>query len=195
MLCLVLNHLLDQQASSKALLQQEVGKVIALNISPLQVNLLVNDQGHFEVSKSSDNLTIQQPDTKIAMKWADLLGAVQSPSTMSRKAAVEGDVGFAQTVSTVINNLSWDSERDLARVIGDTQAVWLTSFLSALGTNARDVVQRFKSNLREYLVYEKAMVPTLSEWDAFRSDVNGLRDQLARLEKRMSKLDTKSGEL
>lgn len=187
MACLVLNHLLDQQRSSKSKLQKESGKVLDLNILPVQLKLRVNDQGYFQASSSSNGVAAPA-DTKISMQWADLIGSVSNPGSMSRKAAIEGDMDFAQTVSTVINDLSWDPERDLARVVGDAQAVWVMNTLAALGTNARDVVQRFKSNLREYVVHEKSMTPTASEFDAFRGEVNQMRDELARLEKRLAKL-------
>lgn len=187
MACLVLNHLLDQQRSSKSKLQKESGKVLDLNILPVQLKLRVNDQGYFQASSSSNGVAAPA-DTKISMQWADLIGSVSNPNSMSRKAAIEGDMDFAQTVSTVINDLSWDPERDLARVVGDAQAVWVMNTLAALGTNARDVVQRFKSNLREYVVHEKSMTPTASEFDAFRGEVNQMRDELARLEKRLAKL-------
>ncbi|EDM83517.1 hypothetical protein LMED105_09482 [Limnobacter sp. MED105] len=185
--CLVLNHLLDQQRSSKTKLQKEAGKVLALSIAPMSLNLRVNDQGYFQPSNATNGVAASA-DTTISMQWADLIGSVSNPNSMSRKAAIEGDMDFAQTVSTVINDLSWDPERDLARVVGDAQAVWVMNTLSALGTNARDVVQRFKSNLREYVVHEKAMTPTASEFDTFRDEVNQLRDELARLEKRLAKL-------
>ncbi len=188
MVCLVLNHLLDQQRSSKTKLQKEAGKVLVLGISPMQLRLRVSDQGYFQASLPINGV-LASADTSISMQWADLIGSVSNPNSMSRKAAIEGDMDFAQTVSTVINDLSWDPERDLARVVGDAQAVWVMNTLSALGTNARDVVQRFKSNLREYVVHEKAMAPTASEFDAFRDEVNQLRDELARLEKRLAKLD------
>lgn len=187
MVCLVLNHLLDQQRSSKFKLQKEAGKVLALSIAPMQLKLRVNDQGYFQPSTASNGVAAPA-DTQISMQWADLIGSVSNPNAMSRKAAIEGDMDFAQTVSTVINDLSWDPERDLARVVGDAQAVWVMTTLSALGTNARDVVQRFKNNLREYVVHEKSMAPTASEFDAFRGEVNQLRDELARLEKRLAKL-------
>ncbi|MCR2745600.1 ubiquinone biosynthesis accessory factor UbiJ [Limnobacter parvus] len=188
MVCLVLNHLLDQQRSSKFKLQKDAGKVLALSVSSMHLKLRVTDQGYFQPSSATNGISAPA-DTQITMQWADLIGSVSNPNAMSRKAAIEGDMDFAQTVSTVINDLSWDPERDLARVVGDAQAVWVMNTLSALGTNARDVVQRFKSNLREYVVHEKSMAPTASEFDSFRSDVNQLRDELARLEKRLGKLD------
>lgn len=187
MVCLVLNHLLDQQRSSKTKLQKEAGKVLALNIAPMQLRLRVNDQGYFQPGSATNGIATPS-DTQITMQWGDLIGSVSNPNAMSRKAAIEGDMDFAQTVSAVINDLSWDPERDLARVVGDAQAVWVMNTLSALGTNAKDVVQRFKNNLREYVVHEKSMTPTASEFDAFRGEVNQLRDELARLEKRLTRL-------
>lgn len=188
-ICLVLNHLLDQQRSSKAKLQKEAGKVLSLTVSPMQFQLRVNDQGYFQVASPSNGVS-PAADTQIAMQWADLIGSVSNPNAMSRKAAISGDMDFAQTVSTVINDLSWDPERDLSRIVGDAQAVWIMNTLSALGTNARDVVQRFKGNLREYVVHEKSLAPTASEFDDFRSQVGQLRDEIARLEKRLSRLNT-----
>lgn len=189
---LVLNHLLDQQRSSKTKLQREAGKVLSIAVKPVQIVLRVNDQGYFQTTASVNGL--QPPaDTEIAMQWADLIGSVSNPGSAARKASIQGDMDFAQVISGVINDLSWDPERDLARVVGDAQAVWIMNTLAALGTNAKDVVARFKSNLRDYMVHEKSMTPTSSEFDAFRTDVSRLRDELARLEKRIAKLDTQAG--
>lgn len=188
---LVLNHLLDQQRSSKTKLQREAGKVLAISVKPVQIVLRVSDQGYFQTTSPVNG--IQTPiDTEIGMQWADLIGSVSKPGSAARKASIQGDMDFAQVVSAVINDLSWDPERDLARVVGDAQAVWIMNTLAALGTNAKDVVARFKSNLRDYMVHEKSMAPTHSEFDAFRNDVGRLRDELARLEKRIAKLDSQT---
>ncbi|HEX4917856.1 MAG TPA: SCP2 sterol-binding domain-containing protein [Limnobacter sp.] len=192
MVCLVFNHLLDQQRSSKSKLQAEAGKVLSVAVAPVTLMFRINDQGYFQTTQSSAGLH-PPADTSIALQWADLIGAVNNPGGVARKASIQGDMDFAQTVSTVINDLSWDPERDLARVVGDAQAVWVMNTLAALGTNARDVVQRFKSSLREYVVHEKSLTPTASEFDDFRSEVNKLRDDLARLEKRIAKIQEEQG--
>jgi ubiquinone biosynthesis accessory factor UbiJ len=187
MLALVLNHLLAQQRSSKNRLQREAGKVIRIQIEPMSFSFRVTDEGYFKPS-STHNGVQAAADTTIAMQWADLIGSVSNPSSMSRKANIGGDMDLAQTVSTVINDLSWDPERDLARVLGDAQAVWVMNTVAATGTNVKDLAQRFKSNLREYVVHEKALTPTVSEFDDFRADIGRLRDELARIEKRIAKL-------
>lgn len=189
--CMVLNHLLEQQRNSKGRLQKESGKVLAVIIPPVNLRLRINEQGHFQPTSSSQG-NVVPADTTISLQWVDLAGSVSNPNSMARKASIEGDLDFAQTVSTVINDLSWDPERDLARVLGDAQAVWIMNTLSALGTNTRDVVQRFKSSLREYVVHEKSMTPTASEFDAYRQELGQLRDEIARLEKRVARLQPES---
>ncbi len=191
MLALVLNHLLAQQRSSKNRLQREAGKVIRIQIEPMSFSFRVTDEGYFKPT-SVQNGVQAVADTTISMQWADLIGSVGNPSSMSRKANIGGDMDLAQTVSTVINDLSWDPERDLARVLGDAQAVWVMNTLAAMGTNVKDLAQRFKSNLREYAVHEKSLTPTASEFDEFRSDIGRLRDELARIDKRIAKLGARA---
>lgn len=190
---LVLNHLIDQQRTSKTKLQREAGKVLAIKVSPVQLQWRINDQGYFQVTSATQGV-LPPSDTEIALQWADLMGSVANPGSMVRKASVTGDMEFAQVVSQVVNDLSWDPERDLARVVGDAQAVWIMNSLSAMGTNVQDVVARFKSSLREYVVHEKSMAPTASEFDAFRADVGQLRDEIARLEKRLARLSPQTQE-
>lgn len=190
--CLVINHLLNQQQGSKLRLAQEAGKVLTVSVAPVELIFRVSEQGYFQRVTSTGNAPVSA-DTQITMQWADLIGSVRNPNSMARKAGIQGDMDFAQTVSAVVNDLSWDPERDLARVVGDAQAVWIMRGLSAVGTDIQDVAQRFRNNLREYVVYEKSMTPTPSEFEAFRGDINQLRDDLARLEKRLGKLDSKPG--
>ena len=83
MVCLVLNHLLDQQRSSKSRLQKESGKVLALSIVPVMLKLRVNDQGYFQPSTPSNGISAPA-DTQITMQWSDLVGAVSNPNAMSR---------------------------------------------------------------------------------------------------------------
>lgn len=184
--CLVLNHLLDQQRSSKTKLQAEAGKVLGVQVQPLSLLFRVNDQGYFQ--QAGTQAGVKPPcDTQISLQLADLLGAIGNPGSVARRAAIEGDMDFAQVVSTVINDLHWDPERDLARIIGDAQAVWVMNSLSAAGTNLRDVVGRLKASLREYVVHEKALTPSQMEFDQFREDMARLRDDIARLEKRIQR--------
>ncbi|MDX1669947.1 MAG: hypothetical protein R3194_11050, partial [Limnobacter sp.] len=128
-------------------------------------------------------------DTTIQIDWADLVGSLSAPSTISKRASLSGDMDFAQTVSSAILDLHWDPENDLARVVGDAQAVWIMNSLSQAGISLKDLLARLKNNLREYAVFEKELTPSADEFDEFKRGVNTLRDDLARLEKRLKKME------
>lgn len=184
---LVLNHLLNQHRSAKFKLQAEAGKVVAFEIKPLRWALRINEEGYFQLSRAVSG--VEAPfDTEIAMDWSDLAGVVRAPGSAGRKARISGDLDFAQVVAGVIVDLQWDPEHDLARIIGDAQAIWVMNSLTALGASLQDVIARFKNNLREYVVHEKSMAPTASEFESFRTDIAQMRDEIARLEKRLEKL-------
>jgi ubiquinone biosynthesis protein UbiJ len=188
--CLIINHLLTQHPEFKQRLVAEQGKVLRVSVEPVQMLFGIDHQGFFQAQVDEPNTTTQA-DTEISMQWADLVGVVRSPRSVVKKASIRGDLDFAQVLSHVFTNLSWDHEADLARVLGDVQAVWVVNGLSAVGTNVKDVLGRFKDNLRDYVVHEQAMTPTPSEFDAFRHDLAVLRDDLARLEKRITRLGAK----
>lgn len=189
---LLLNHLLAQQRNVSERLKSEAGKVVVFQVTPLSLGFRITDQGYFQVSRQGG--AVRAPaDTTITLQWPDLIGAVASPTSVGRKANIEGDLDLAQVVSNVILDLHWDPEHDLARVIGDAQAVWIMNSLTAAGTSLKDVFARLKANLREYAVFEKGLTPTHTEFDRFRQEVGALRDELARLEKRAQKLDERHG--
>lgn len=185
--CLVINHLLNQHPEFKTRLAAEHSKVLRVSVESIHMLFAVDAQGYFQAVVDQPNETTQA-DTEIAMQWADLIGAVRSPKSVAKKASIRGDLDFAQALSHVFTHLSWDHEADLARVVGDVQAVWIVNALSAVGTNVKDVFGRFKDNLRDYVVHEQSMTPTPSEFDAFRHELAVLRDDLARLEKRVARL-------
>lgn len=185
---LILNHLIAQQRSTCERLAKEAGKVVLFDVSPVKVAFRVTSEGFFQVSRQSASVTAPA-DTEIKIDWTDLVGSISAPSGISKRAQISGDMDFAQTVSSTVLDLHWDPENDLARVVGDAQAVWIMNSLSRVGVSLKDLLTRLKSNLREYAVFEKEMTPSADEFDEFKQGVSALRDDLARLEKRLQKME------
>lgn len=188
---LVLNHLIAQQRTTSEKLAREAGKVVVFQVAPVRIGLRVTSEGYFQTSRQTGNV-VAPADTEITMQWSDLAGSLSAPSSVARKARIQGDMDFAQTVSSAIMDLHWDAEHDLSRIVGDAQAVWIMNSLNTFGLSLKDLFNRFKSSLREYAVFEKGMAPTADEFESFRSGVSNLRDDLARLEKRLAKMESQS---
>lgn len=131
---------------------------------------------------------------ELSLRWAERSKQAHAGKAGALFGIVQGGMYTHLRLESLagLKNIGFDGYALGGLSVGDAQAVWVMNTLSAFGTNARDVVQRFKNNLREYVVHEKSMAPTASEFDAFRGEVNQLRDEVARLEKRLAKLGGQS---
>jgi len=97
-------------------------------------------------------------------------------------------VDVAETLAFVFRNLKWDAEADLAAVIGDIPAHRLVKIGRSLADSLQVAARNTAENIREYAVEESAMLVVPADMASFGEAVNRLRDDVARLEKRLVKL-------
>ncbi len=107
-----------------------------------------------------------------------------------RDGSVElhGDARVAQSFQQLLRYARPDIEEELSNLIGDAAANSIGNFARRArdwGQNARQTMQQ---NISEYLLEESRAVPSKAEVEAFRDDVNTLRDDVARFEARLNKL-------
>ncbi len=82
-----------------------------------------------------------QPDLRVSLDASNPLRLVgQWLSGERPKVGIEGDSALAADVSWLIDNLRWDIEDDVARVIGQAPAHELARAASALGAGLREAV-------------------------------------------------------
>jgi ubiquinone biosynthesis protein UbiJ len=84
--------------------------------------------------------------------------------------------------------LRWDVEEDLSRVFGDVAAHRLTGSAQAMAQWAKMSGENLMRSFSEYWTEERPAVAAANDLAGFAADVDRLRDDLARLEKRISKL-------
>lgn len=94
---------------------------------------LLEWRGDDAASQADLNLTVSA-DNPALMAWQGLSG--ERP-----KVLVEGDADFAADVSWLVDNLRWDVEDDLARVVGEVPAREMVRFGSVLAAGLRAAVQ------------------------------------------------------
>ena len=89
-----------------------------------------------------------------------------------------------------MRNLRWDSEADLARVLGDIPARRLDQLARRSLAQTRDVAGRSISNLSEYLTDESGLVLHSSDFASLIAERSALERDLAQLELRLTTLST-----
>ncbi len=123
-LVLFLNHVLMQEKEAQNRLLRKKGSVIHVRWGVFALDLLVTPAGLLDRAAPGT-----KPDLLLAV--AAESPAVVLQSVLAGKAPpvkIEGDVQLAAEIGWLADNLRWDVEEDLSRLIGDAPAHTLAGF-------------------------------------------------------------------
>ncbi|MBI5108226.1 MAG: hypothetical protein HZA62_05720, partial [Rhodocyclales bacterium] len=82
----------------------------------------------------------------------------------------------------------WDAEEDLSRLVGDVAAHRIVKGGQEFAAWQQQAAQNFAANLAEYFTEEQPLIAKQADIAAFSADIDHLRDDVARLEKRLALL-------
>lgn len=121
-LVLFLNHVLMQEKQAQDRLLRQKGRVVHLRWGLFSIDLVVTPAGL--VDRATPGATPgATPDLTLAVAIESPLTVVQSVlAGKPPPVKIEGDVQLAAELGWLAENLRWDAEEDLSRLIGDAPA-------------------------------------------------------------------------
>ncbi|RZJ26532.1 MAG: hypothetical protein EOO54_02505 [Haliea sp.] len=117
-LVLLLNHVLMQEPEAQARLARQSGRVVEARWRQFVVRFVATPAGLLDLAAPSAkaDLTLEVTEgSPLALAQA----AVRGDKPPVR---IAGDVQFAAEINWLVDNVRWDVEEDLSRVIGDAPA-------------------------------------------------------------------------
>lgn len=178
-----LNHLLRGNGWARDSLKPYAGKTVCVRCLPFVASLRILDSG--EVTPAS---AVAPADAILAVTPGLLLRMAARDDTAWRDIAIEGDTALAGAINHLWRHLRWDVEEDLSRVFGDIAAHRMTGSARAMAQWAKMSGENLMRSFTEYWTEERPAVAAGNDLAGFASDVDLLRDDVARLEKRIAKL-------
>jgi ubiquinone biosynthesis protein UbiJ len=115
-------------------------------------------------------------------------------AAVMKHVRIEGDAEFATTLAKLAEHLRWDPEEDLARVIGDAPAHRVGLVARAVQEQAQRTGRNLLDTFTEYFLDERPQLVRKSALDAFNAELSRTRDALARVEKRIERIEQQSGQ-
>ncbi len=184
----ILNRNIGQSTPARELCGELSGTVVAVRVrnTALAASFLVNDDV-LDVRTSID----QEPDVIIEgslITLARMAGSSGENAIRDGSLSLTGDAETALQFQQLLKLAQPDIEEELSGVIGDVAAHRLGEFARGLGRWARDARTTMGANLREYLQEESRDTPSRYEVERFSAAVNTLRDDVARIEARLNRL-------
>ncbi len=175
----VLNRMLAREQWARERLAPFAGRVARFEAPPFALAFRIDEGGVF-----ADSARVE-PAVTVGADLAALPLALGDPQAMMRNVSLKGDADFAQALAFVLQNLRPEPEEELSRFVGDVAAQRIVGFLRSSASHWRELAERMLENSAHYLVTENPMIVGRDEVSEFNAAVARLRDDVARLEKRV----------
>ncbi|MDO8351321.1 MAG: hypothetical protein Q7S94_09255 [Gallionella sp.] len=181
----VLNHLLLQNNWALHRLTRFAGKTARFDIAPFSFSCTILPDGTLcgtDPETSVDALCVIAPSLLPRLAIQDELAHAEIQST--------GDAALLAEIFFLSRNLRWDAAEDLSQVTGDIAAERIVQAVQSkqqqLGASAVNLAHA----AAEYWTEERPLLAKPQRINTFMKQVDTLRDDLARLEQRISRLPT-----
>lgn len=181
-----INHLLRGASWARDALRRFAGKTARFDLVPLALSLTVLESG--EVAPAA-------PDAACAVTVRLTPGLVlrlaARDETAWRDVALSGDAEFCAAIHHVARNLRWDVEEDLSRIFGDVAAHRMAQTGRAVQRWGGQAFENTARSFAEYWTEEQPLIAAARDIEEFNGAVDRLRDDTARLEKRLERLTSR----
>lgn len=185
----LINRQIRAQTPARELCAELRGRVFAVRVkdTSLAMYFVVGDDELILASEIG-----HEPDVVVTgplLSLARLAGPRGDASIRGGDVELDGNTEVAQQFQKLLRLGRPDLEEELSGVVGDVVAHTAGEFARGLrrwGGDARDVLRQ---NIGEYLQEESRVIPTRYETETFRHEVESLRDDVARFEARLNRLE------
>jgi ubiquinone biosynthesis protein UbiJ len=181
-----INHLLRGASWAREALLPHAGKTARLEVLPLTISLMVLENGEVAAAAAAVN-----PSVTIRLTPGLLLRLAARDDNAWREVEVVGDTDFAAVINHLVRHLRWDIEEDLSRLFGDVAAHRMAETGRSFRRWGEQTAQHAGRSLASYWTEEDPLIASAHEVTEFNRAVDALRDDVARLEKRVETLSNR----
>ena len=137
-LVLFLNHVLLQEKQAQERLLRQKGRVVHIRWGLFAIDLIVTPAGLADRAPA-----FSKPDLVLSVAADSPLSAIGSVlAGKTPVVKIEGDVQLAAEIGWLAENLRWDAEEDLSRVIGDAPAHTLAGAARGLASASKQFLAK-----------------------------------------------------
>ena len=128
------------------------------------------------------------PDAIVTIPPSLLIRLITKDEAAKLQIKIEGDTHLATELAKVFSHIRWDYEDDLSKLVGDVPANKIGELSRSAVNIAKKTTMNLADMLSEYWQEEKPLIAKKRHVEHFNGEVDTLRADVERLEKRLSKL-------
>lgn len=135
---LLVNHVLQQEPQAQQRLLTQKGKTVFVSWRQFHMQVKITPAGLLDLDEnhSTNDLLLEITEQSPAALAKDAINGSKPP------IRIVGDVQLASELNWVIDNVRWDLEDDLARIIGDVPAHRVSAVARRVAQELRKFAQK-----------------------------------------------------
>jgi ubiquinone biosynthesis protein UbiJ len=181
----LLQHLTAQNAWSASILKPYAGKSVLIDFALFDMALVILENGNLATAGET-NIA----DATVTIPPSLLPRLLAKDESSKLKIQIEGDAELATTLAKVFAEMRWDYEDDLSKLVGDVPAFNISEAARHSSRTIKQTTVNLAEMLSEYWQEEQPILAKKRHIEQFNNDVDNLRADVERLEKRLNKLIT-----
>jgi ubiquinone biosynthesis protein UbiJ len=187
----LLNRNIAESTPARELCARLDGKLIAVRVQHSGLAMYFDiDDGVVALRTEAD----AEPDAIICaplLTMARMASAGSAADLRDGSVDFSGDARTAAAFQSLLDYARPDLEEELAAVVGDIAAHRLGELARGLRSWSRQAGDTMSENIREYLQEERRSAPSRYEVERFGRRLQVLRDDVARAEARLKRLENR----
>jgi ubiquinone biosynthesis protein UbiJ len=180
-----LQHIITQNSWANSILQPFVGRSVQFNLAAVRTNLVILEDGSLALAGETN-----VADASINISLPLLLRLLAKDDAAKLLIRIDGDTHLATELAKVLANLKWDYSDDLSKVVGDVPAQKIDQLSRHASTSVKNTGVNLVQMLSEYWQEEQPLIAKKRHVEQFNTQVDTLRADIERFEKRLAKLTT-----
>ncbi len=186
-----INHYIELDPEYSQKLTPLYGSIIEIELLGLGLRLYLRTDSHGIICQGSLD---GEPDCSIKgtpiglMKMTLSEKSAQTKGLFAGEVEILGDIQLGQKMNQVLDSIEIDWEEHLSHLTGDIVAYRTGQFVKQGFAWMKDSTQQMRENVRDYFIYESEDLPQPNEVNNFVSQIDTLRDDVARAEARLHKI-------
>jgi ubiquinone biosynthesis protein UbiJ len=177
-----LQHVIQQNSWAKSHLMPFAGNTIAFDFVIIKTNLMILEDGSLALGGET-----MQPQATVYAPPSLMLRILAKDDAAKMQLKISGDAHLATEVAKILQNIRWDVADDLSQLVGDIPAAKMVDFGHQAASSVKETTTNLAEMLSEYWQEEQPMIAKKRPVEQFNADVDALRNDVARLEKRLAK--------
>jgi ubiquinone biosynthesis protein UbiJ len=179
----LLNHLINQNSWARVQLQPFAGRAVRFNIPPLSATITVLEDGGLAMAGET-----AEPEATVTIPFLVALRVLADDEAATTLITLDGDTELAAALGKVLRNIQWEYEEDLSQLIGDAAAHQIGDFGQKAASEAKRQTLNVAQMFSEYWQEEQPLIAKKRHVEKFLKEVDALREDVERFEKRLEKL-------